>query len=272
MKSPSGNRAWEFIKERAWYIILLVASSSYVWHYRFEIYQLKELNARNLIFILWLLLLFWPLISEMEFLGVKVKKEVEKATGEVKESLAELRMQITNLQIANSIHTQIYVSPWKALLSEEEMDKSKQYVGSSKDGANNPIDSKYNTLEQFSYFLEVISDLRKYLFEICAKLGYENDQEIEKTLTFLRKTSLLDSKILKIVAQIYEIAKRGINREIVSKEYVEFVEETFPSVLEKLKSVNQSMCHYCVCPHCKYTGYSNFENVCPICGFIHDDD
>ena len=79
-------KIWEFIKKKAWYIVLLIASSSYVWYYRFDLYQLKELNVQNLIFILWLLLLAFPLFSEMEFLGVKVKKEVEKATEEQPEN------------------------------------------------------------------------------------------------------------------------------------------------------------------------------------------
>lgn len=65
---------WNWFKKRSWYIILLCASSIYVFYYRYEIYQLKELNARNLIFLLWLILLLLPLFSEMEFLGGKNKE------------------------------------------------------------------------------------------------------------------------------------------------------------------------------------------------------
>lgn len=66
-------------------------NSTQVWCYRFDIYELKELNARNLIFILWLILLLLPLFSEMEFLGVKIKKEVQKETEEVKGLLQNLQ-------------------------------------------------------------------------------------------------------------------------------------------------------------------------------------
>lgn len=59
--------------------------------------QLKELNAKNIIFILWIFLLAFPLFSEMEILGIKVKKEVEKATEEVKESLKNIQTQIIQL-------------------------------------------------------------------------------------------------------------------------------------------------------------------------------
>lgn len=72
------KKLWKLIKTKCWYIILLVLSSTYVWCYRFDIYELKELNARNLIFILWLILLLLPLFSEMKLLGVKIKKRSSK--------------------------------------------------------------------------------------------------------------------------------------------------------------------------------------------------
>ena len=97
------KKLWEFVKKKCWYIILLGLSSAYVWYYRLEIYQLKELNSRNLIFIVWLILLLLPLFSEMEFLGVKIKKEIQKETEEVKESLKSIQTQMNNLQLTNSV-------------------------------------------------------------------------------------------------------------------------------------------------------------------------
>ena len=93
---------WKCMNGRKWYSLLLLLSSLYVWKYRFEINQLKELNAKNIIFILWIFLLAFPLFSEMEILGIKVKKEVEKATEEVKESLKNIQTQIIQLQMNNS--------------------------------------------------------------------------------------------------------------------------------------------------------------------------
>ena len=57
---------WKCMNGRKWYSLLLLLSSLYVWKYRFEINQLKELNAKNIIFILWIFLLAFPLFSEME--------------------------------------------------------------------------------------------------------------------------------------------------------------------------------------------------------------
>ena len=100
---------WKCMNGRKWYSLLLLLSSLYVWKYRFEINQLKELNAKNIIFILWIFLLAFPLFSEMEILGIKVKKEVEKATEEVKESLKNIQTQIIQLQMNNSVSNKISI-------------------------------------------------------------------------------------------------------------------------------------------------------------------
>lgn len=98
---------WEFIKKKFWYIVLLGLSSAYVWYYRYDIYEMDKLNVRNLVFILWLVLLLLPLFSEMEFLGVKIKKEVKKETEEVKGLLYNLQMQVNQLNMTNSVANNI---------------------------------------------------------------------------------------------------------------------------------------------------------------------
>ena len=116
------KKLWKLIKTKCWYIILLVLSSTYVRCYRFDIYELKELNARNLIFILWLILLLLPLFSEMEFLGVKIKKEVQKETEEVKGLLQNLQTQVNQLQLTNSVANNINLSN-ATLTSEQKIEE-----------------------------------------------------------------------------------------------------------------------------------------------------
>lgn len=75
------NEIVSYVKRKWWYLVLLFATTGFVVYYRnnVSIFELKEINAMNLIFILWLILLVFPLFSEMEFFGIKVKKEVEEA-------------------------------------------------------------------------------------------------------------------------------------------------------------------------------------------------
>ena len=42
-----GAYIWSFIKGKVWYSFLLLISSLYIWKYRFEINQLKELDVKK---------------------------------------------------------------------------------------------------------------------------------------------------------------------------------------------------------------------------------
>ena len=100
------KQLWEkmkpVLKKRWWHIFLLIISSIYVFIYRYDIYQMTELNAQNLIFILWLILLGLPLFSEIEIGSVKLKKEIEQTRAEVKESIGELKYQILEMKVNNT--------------------------------------------------------------------------------------------------------------------------------------------------------------------------
>lgn len=255
MKLPSRDRAClffeqtakkvqQFIKKRIWYIILLVAASSYVWHYRFEIYQLKELNARNLIFILWLLLLLWPLISEMEFLGVKVKKEVEKATEEVKQttedvksSVKTLEFRISQLQLTNSVANHISFSN-ASLPSEQKMDQLLKKV--------NELQQNYHNDNRRDDLFANIGRENVYLFKV--RLSIETDlkelcecYDIPERLTMYRMTQLLleneiiDHTTFDLISQVIKITNRGVHGESVSSKYVDFVRDIYPEIHARLK-------------------------------------
>lgn len=301
MKLPSRDKVWlfiekkvwEFIKQRAWYIILLVAGSFYVWYYRFEIYQLNELNAQNLIFILWLLLLFWPLISEMEFLGVKVKKEVEKATGEVKENLADLRMQFMELKVSNTnLNSNRNTILFGGFLdSQSQMTKTLEWIEKSSETPKEPHTTHSNETikrssitsdesletdlldvsEETMYLFKVRLNLENMISRICEKTGYEGNLVFNNKLNYLSRMGFFDIDTTKTISQIWTIANRGIHGEIVSTEYIDFVKKAIPIIFKKLQNGDQSL-NFCVCPYCNYKGYAVFENVCPRCGNVHDCD
>ena len=69
----------EKVIEKAWYIVLLTISTIYLAINRFAIEKLDDASMLSTVFIIWVVLLVLPLFSELEFLGVKVKKEVKKA-------------------------------------------------------------------------------------------------------------------------------------------------------------------------------------------------
>lgn len=234
-------KVWKFIKKKCWYIILLVASSGYVFYYRNEIYQLKELNAQSLIFIIWLLLLLLPLFSEMEFLGVKVKKEVEKATEEVKSSLQNLQTQVAQIQLTNSVANNInfYNSP---LPSEQKIENLLQIVEklqSTYPNANAPlVDSTAKVDDKNIYLFKVRLYIETSLRELCEKIGQAERMPIPKMMQLLSRAEVINNMTCDLISQVIKIANRGVHGEIISAEYVDFVEKTYPEIARQLKDAS----------------------------------
>lgn len=109
------------------------------------------------------------------------------------------------------------------------------------------------------------------LSELAEKLGYTDKMPLMKILQILYHCEIIDGVTTDLIRQVVKIANRGVHGEIVSNEYINFVKETDSEIQSKLKEALAKL-HYTVCPKCHYVGYSKYENVCPRCGYTHDDD
>lgn len=274
------------LKNNMWYLILLALSTTYVLYYKHDIYQLEKLNAKNLIFIVWIVLLLFPLFSEMDIFGIKIKKEIDKAKAEVKENLNDIRMQITELKITNSNANTINFGGG-FLPDEHKLNKMiKEYIVESNTkpgnygetitisnieeskGVTSEID--FEVTEESIYLFKVRLMLEKMLADLCEKTNYNSNKSTHEMVKHLYRCELLNFKTVDLINQIIKIANRGVHGEIVSNEYIDFIKKVLPELQKQLNEANEQL-HYCNCPRCKYSGYSRFENVCPKCGFTSDE-
>lgn len=273
-----------YLRQKCWYIVLLISSTIYILYYKNDIYQLKEFNATNLIFILWLILLLLPLFSEMEFFGIKLKKEVEKAKNEIKENLNDLRMQIMDLKISNSNANTINFGNG-FLPTEQKLKKlSKEFITNSNNIDDTLSEAKstpkidisteaggFEIAEESIYLFKVRLMIEKTLTDLCEKTGYNGHKSMIEMMRHLNRCEVINGKTVDLISQIIKIATRGVHGEIVSNEYIDFIKQVFPQLEKQLYEINTQL-HYYTCSRCKYSGYSRIENVCPICGFTSDDD
>ncbi len=241
---------------------------------------MKEINAVNLIFILWLALLILPLFSEMEFFGIKLKRELEKTKTEVKESINELHLQLMDLKISNSNANTINFG--NGFLPSEQKLKElvNEFISNSSSTDETQKDNKQDTKvqnsinfdisEESTYLFKVRLLLEKSLTELCEKINFNNHKSMYEMTKHLVRCELINEKTADLLHQIIKIANRGVHGEIVSTEYIEFINRVLPEIQKQLSEANSHL-HYCVCPKCKYSGYSRYENVCPNCGFTTDD-
>ena len=281
---------FSYLKRRWWYLVLLISSTIFVLYCRNNINQLKEFNVMNLIFIIWLVLLILPLFSEMEFFGIKLKKEVEKAKAEVNDNLNDLRMQIMDLKILNSNSNANTINVRNDFLPSEQKlkDLLKEFITNSSPSVYNsseaksprnrdtstetgvPINIDFDIDEETVYLFKIRLFLEKILTNLCEKTSYNQHKSIFEMIQHLNRCEIINGKTVDLISQIIKIATRGVHGEIVSKEYIGFIKRVFPELQKQLNQANEKL-HYCICPRCKYAGYSRFENVCPMCGFTSDN-
>ncbi len=74
-----------------WWVILLVVTTVFG-GFRIHIGDLKNFDV--FLFIFWVILVLFPIISEVSIFGINVKKDIEDAKNELKSSIAEIKNEI----------------------------------------------------------------------------------------------------------------------------------------------------------------------------------
>lgn len=228
----------EYIKKKWWYCVLLLISSIYVFCNRYDVYNMSELNAVNIIFIVWLGLLLLPLLSEVEIMGIKIKKDIE----EVKSNIKALGFQITELKLSNNNSNvtnnylngelptkedlQRYTHNQANKVGEERVDYITNYdnIGDS-DVSNQSV-----------YLFKVRYILERLITNLCDKYDSKSQRGMKGMLEKLRYHEVLDNKDIDLMHKIINITNRGIHGEIISDDYMQFIKNVFPNIKSNLET------------------------------------
>lgn len=260
------RRRWEWICKNWWYLVLLFGSTIYVFIYRFEIYALTGITSVAVGAILWIILLFLPLFSEFEFFGIKLKKELEKVSKDVKTSVDEVKNQIIQLRINNSqsIDINLLQYPLPDKQETKRLESEVEQLQTSNQKA--PVAAEENEVPKETIFLfRVRLRLEKILLDLCEKTDYKGSRNIPNMLQHVLRCELISFEIYNLTLQLIKIANRGVHGEIVDKEYLNFSEKTYPVIVSKLEEAQSSL-HYLRCRKCGFAGYTTQDEICPRCG------
>ncbi len=234
---------------------------------------MTELNAQNLIFILWLVLLGLPLFSEIEIGNVKLKKEIEQTRAEVKESIGELKYQILDMKLSNS-NSNMLVFNNPPLASEDELSQMQKYVEND-DVVRTEAKFDFKISEGNIYLFKVRLSLEKQLIALCSIFQNHERRTMYSMVQFLVGHEVIERRTAELIREVINIANRGVHGEIIDDNYLQFVRKTYPIIkytLDKAHNFYSDKSYYRECPSCHYQGPRDSSNVCPECGFILGDD
>lgn len=241
------DRAIPFFKNKiryVWYFILVVASTVYLFCNYFAIDKINDASLISTVFIIWVILLVLPLFTELEFFGVKVKKEVkeavEKSNKEVKDSINNLQQLVMQIQVSNNATNQLTINgnPLPSETKIEELTNEiralvKQNKGTEKENTkeNVSIPEQNVTLFKIRYGIEV--ELR----ECLELLKFESKIHITiiQMANILNGEGLLDPTITDMLIQTIRVSNRAIHGEMVNQKYVDFATQAYPQIMDALQ-------------------------------------
>lgn len=243
----------EFIKvhfTKLWYIALLFCSSVYVKMNWLPQSNFTHLSLDMVIKIVWIMLLLFPLFSEIEVGSVKPKREIKMP------KVMDVKISSSNTMVVNNS------LPFAPEIADAEKTVSLK--------GNDSKDIEKGTRERAIELFGGRYSIRNLINKLCDKTNYLKMQEKpksfqEKTL-FLVKHKALDYRILGDINYIVNVAKRGIAGEIISDYYYLYYKAKFPVVEERLKTLvghceGEDMV---TCTRCQYSGKTR-GLYCPFC-------
>lgn len=245
-KKTAEKKWWQkllfILMKKFWYIILLTISTVYLAINRFAIEKLDDASLISTVFIIWVIILFYPLFSELEFLGVKIKKEVakavEKSNEEVKASISNLQQLISQIQVSNSVAPQFTINGG-SLPSEGKIDKLTEelhlYNEQNKNKQAEQQD-KVNIPTQNLELFKMRYGIEAKLNDAMDLIGYNGKNHISlvQSAYYLSRQGVLDPKCTDLLIQVVRIANRGVHGEIVDQKYLDFASEAYPKIIDAL--------------------------------------
>ena len=221
-----------------------MASTVYLFCNHFAIDKINDASLISTVFIIWVILLVLPLFTELEFFGVKVKKEVkeavEKSNKEVKDSINNLQQLVMQIQVSNNATNQLTINgnPLPSETKIEELTNEiralvKQNKGTEKENTkeNVSIPEQNVTLFKIRYGIEV--ELR----ECLELLKFESKIHITiiQMANILNGEGLLDPTITDMLIQTIRVSNRAIHGEMVNQKYVDFATQAYPQIMDALQ-------------------------------------
>lgn len=242
---------------KIWYILLLTVVSYNNYFIFSNDDEIMPLTKGSILFILNIILLFLPLVSEIEISGIKIKKQVEALQKDLDDKFFHLSTMIFN----NSNNNYINIG----LMSKEELEEdlskiknsSQNFYSNEENNDSNDL-NKHNSLalnddiysdisKQVGYMANIRRNIELKLKDIADSSNINLDDRNRQFIPIIRFLDLLtgreiiDLNLSRTIRQVIVICNRSIHGEIVDKEYINYVVDAEKYILNNLDRIKNDM-------------------------------
>jgi hypothetical protein len=229
-------------KKSIWWISLLVFFSCYLLINSARFLENNLIQIDYIFLSLWIIFLIFPLFSEIDIAGIKLKKEFESLKTEIRDQMFSLRNEIHNTT-SIQFNTSPFLPPSDEKLKEREPIYSSIF-DSRKTGTSvkSPQPALIRIPEKNQFLFEVRFTLEDELKKLMKeRFDYEFNEKrptpIFQMVKFLFEKELLDIRIRNLISDILSICNRAVHNQIITDEQYEFVKKFYPEIIRSLKEI-----------------------------------
>lgn len=258
---------FQFIKRKAWYLFLLIASTIYVIDNYQNIGSLKQLDVSAILFVVWIALLLLPLFSSIQIGTIKLSKQLDDIQRETKDAINDMKLQMMEIKVstANSIIVNSY------LPSDKTMNNLKDSVQENcdKEAAENIREIEVD--EELMFLFKARFKIEELVSQLCNNYDYQGNRLMTSMTQFLCRQEAINNNQSSTIQSITNICNRAMHGESIAPKYVEFVRDMMPAIINQLEREIKRRTFSHECTRCGYRGPSRYENYCPNCGNVTCD-
>lgn len=225
-----------------WWLILLILSTTFLIFRIDDLLGAKVSILDFIVFVFWSFLTLFPIISEINIFGVKLKKELENFKDDINSTFVKFYNEIKNkIEVQTNFNPNITLTPVPSeSLSElqEEVKLIKNEFSSKHIFEELEVSDTITLLFKVRYVIE--NQLRRIKSEVIID-ELVRDDIFYDSLTYLLKTllksDLVEKNIYKLLREILAICNYGIHGKEVSDEQINLVRTSAPYILSVLKNI-----------------------------------
>jgi len=224
-----------------WILLILLTGALFFWRLE-PIGQGKSAPVDIFIFLILVALLLAPIFAEVEFFGIKLKREIEELKTQIKLQFGDIKNEIRNSQV-QTIHQNI--NGFGPPPSDEEIprldakverilkEKLKEYNLDSDHKTKVQIDVPKDNMMMFQIRFRIEQELRR----IWQRNVVEVDDR-KKPLTLivqeLRNNDIIDMQLFLILREVLSVCNYAIHGEKVSHSQIDFVKKNADEIIDFL--------------------------------------
>jgi hypothetical protein len=265
-----------------WWLLLFLSGSYYVLDNYSDIVSSADL-VDLIIITAYVIIIFLPLVSEISFMGMNIKKELEITKAEVKKDISDLKSQIMMMSINNAPNYEFHVNTSKApTASEVEQRTHKNKNAESFEAGNDSVKEVEHSILNYSasadqkFLFSTRFTIERMISDICSRYDIPDQLALSAKITMLRGNKVIDTGLEDLLFKVLSICNRGIHGEIVDRQYIDYIKVVMIDIEDELNKaletkVDEGPKGFISCTRCGYSGASQYDNVCPRCGFVTDE-